>query len=171
MASIGSLGTIRDELELEFDYFGVIIRVNPDMTDLMLFEFMETATGIDEADNTQGIRAIGGYLHDLIHPDDWQTFWAAAKGNRQQLMDLMHTAKAISEAVSGFPTGQPSGSSGGPPTTSRKSGAGTSSERRAARRTGQIVEDSRTALTTLEGRPDLKVIVADAHQARASRAG
>lgn len=171
MASIGSLGTIRDAVDLEFDYFGLVIRVNPDTTDLNMFEFLETASNIEEADNTQGIRAIGGYLHDLIHPDDWQTFWAAAKGNRQQLMDLMQTARAIAEAVSGFPTGQRSDSSGGPPTTSRKSGGGTSSQRRAGRRTQQITEDSQAALSMMDGRPDLKVVVADAHQAQVSRAG
>lgn len=168
MASIGSLGTIRDAVELEFDYFGLVIRVNPDTTDLNMFEFLETAADINETDNTQGIRAIGGYLHDLIHPDDWHTFWTAAKANRQQLMDLMHTARAIAEAVSGFPTGQRSDSSGGPRSTSRKSGAGTSSQRRAGR---QITADTQAALSMVEGRPDLKVVVADAYQARVSRAG
>lgn len=171
MASIGSLGTIRDAVELDFDYFGLVIRVNPDTTDLNLWEFLEGATGVDAEDNTKSIRAVGAYLHDLIHPDDWQTFWAAAKANRQQLQDLMQTARDISAAVAGFPTGRRSDSSDGPPTTSPRSGAGTSSERRAARRTTTITTDAQAALEMVGGRPDLKVVVADAYQARVNRAG
>lgn len=171
MASIGSLGTVRDAVELDFDYFGLVIRVNPDTTDLNMWEFLESASEIDESNATKSIRAIGTYLRDLIHPDDWHTFWQASKANRQQLPDLMQTARAITEAVAGFPTGRRSDSSGGQPSTSRKSGAGPSSQRRAGNRARQIETDTRAALSMVEGRPDLKVVVADAHQARASRAG
>lgn len=171
MASIGTLGTLRDAVDLDFEYFGLVIRVNPDTTDLNMWEFLESAAEIDESNAAQSIRAIGTYLRDLIHPDDWDTFWRASKANRQQLPDLMQTARAITEAVAGFPTGQRSGSSDGQPSTSRKSGGGTSSQRRASSRTRQIEADSRAALSMVVDRPDLKVVVADAHQARASRAG
>ncbi len=169
MARIGSLGAVRDAVDLDFEYFGLIIRVNPDLTDLNQIDFLEAAADIDETNVVKGMKAIGTYLHDLIHPDDWDTFWLASKANRQQLEDLMNTAHAILEAVSGFPTGQPSDSSDGRPTTSQKSGAGTSSQRRVARRRKAIESDSRAALSLVQGRPDLKVVVADAHLARAER--
>jgi len=171
MASIGSLGTIRDALDLDFEYFGVVVRVNPDLTDLNQIEFLENASSIDESNATRGMLAIGTYLRDLVHPDDWDVFWRASKANRQQLDDLMQTAHAIVEAVSGFPTGRLSGSSAGQSTTKPRSGAGTSSARRAGRRQAAIEADTRAALSMVEGRPDLKVVVADAHQARQSRAG
>ncbi len=155
---LGDLGTVREPLELTFGYFGLVVRVHPDVGDLDLVEFMMNASGVDEADQVQGMLALGRYLKNLVHPDDWHTFWAAAKGNRQSLKDLMFTAHTILEAVTeettGFPTGQPSASSGGRQSTAAKSPGGSSSR-----------DTTRQALQLLKGRPDLQVAVLRAQEA------
>ena len=160
--SIGSLGTQKDPVDLNFEYFGLVVRVHPDVSDLELVEFMMAAADIDETDEVKGMVALSRYLHGLVHPEDWDGFWRAAKGNRQTLTDLMGTAQAIISAVSGFPTGQPSDSAPGRPSTRRKSKAASSSQPRRPRQDS----DTGRALQLLEGRPDLKVIVADAYEAR-----
>jgi hypothetical protein len=162
--SIGDLGTARDPVDLTFGYFGLVIRVHPEASDLELVDFMLAAGSIDEGDEVKGSQALGRYLKGLVHPDDWDTFWAAAKGNRQTLTDLMQTAHAVIEAVSGFPTTQPSGSSTGRRSTGRRSRGGSSSVERGQRET-------RRAMQLLQGRPDLQLVVAEAAEARAARAG
>jgi hypothetical protein len=63
-------------------------------------------------------------LQQLIHPEDWPTYWKLARENGQQIRDLMSDLKYITakvvEAETGFPTRPPSGSAGGRETTPPK---------------------------------------------------
>lgn len=155
---IGDLGIERPALDLEFGYFGLVLRVNPDATDLDLVEFLMTADSIDQLDEVKGTIAIGRYLRALVHPEDWDVFWSTAKGNRQNLTDLMLTTHAIIAAVAAFPTGQPSDSSTGPSSTGRRLKGGYSSA-------GPARRDTTRALTLLKGRPDLQSAVLRAAEA------
>lgn len=157
MASLGSLGTPRDPVDLDFVYFGQTIRVNPDATDLDVADMMAQFGHVDDETQTQDV--MGG-LRDMllqpIHPDDRDEFWRLAKANRQRMNDIMTVGKTITEAVSGFPTGQPSDSSTGPMSTVENfEGV---SFNRADRRTLRRRKVSRPtidrALSALDGRPD-----------------
>lgn len=182
MASIGSLGTKRDPVELDFDYFGEVIRVHPDATDLDVADLMASfgEMDIDDEDSAKEVMSgLGQFMVGQIHPEDRELFWATAKANRQQLKDIIDVARAITEAVaeaaSGFPTGQPSDSPSTTPSTSKKSKGGTSSQARKERRRAASAETSRQrrvtedAMGLLEGRPDLKLALA--RQEAASQAG
>ncbi len=158
--SLGSLGAAHQPVEdLTFGYFGLVIRVHPNASDLELIEFLIAAGEVDEHDQIKGMLALGRYLKGLVHPDDWDAFWAASKGNRQTLTDLMQTAQSIVEAVSGFPTGQSSASPGGRGGTRTRSQAGSSSRRG---------RDQRRTLELLAGRPDMQQLVVLADETRAA---
>lgn len=172
MASIGSLGTKRDAVELEFDYFGETIRVHPDATDLGVADLMSAFGEMDIEDEDSAKEVMGGvagFLRDNIHPDDRTRFWETAKANRQQLKDIIDVARVITEAVaeqaSGFPTGQPSDSRSPTASESKKSKGGTSSQARKARReasaaTSRARAVQQQAMGELDGRPDLKLALA-----------
>jgi hypothetical protein len=182
--SIGSLGTKRGPVDLEFDYFGSTIRVHPQASDTVELEFLDVGRDIDlellqdksleELDDDQkwavlaemGRAIRGGYLlvkdslQQLIHPEDWPTYWKLARENGQQIRDLMSDLKYITakvvEAETGFPTRLPSDSAGGREITPPKSGAGSSS-------------DADKALALLRGRPDLQEFVVGREENEAAR--
>jgi hypothetical protein len=172
--NIGRLGRQREPVDLEFDYFGSTIRVHPQASDTVELEFLDVGRdmdlslledkSLDDLDSDQkwavmaevGKAIRGGYLlvkdslQQMIHPEDWPTYWKLARENGQQIRDLMADLKYIShvvvEAETGFPTPPPSGSAGGRETTPQKSAAGSSS-------------DADRALVLLRGRPDLQEFV------------
>lgn len=150
--SLGSFGTPREAIDLDFVWCGeATIRVNPDATDMDFLDFMATARGVqvelaDGEENdpdkvAQALQQASGaldlmyrFIRRQIHPDDWDEFLRIARANRQQVADLMVLARSLTEAISRFPTGRPSGSSDGGTTTSTSSSVGSSSraERRKA---------------------------------------
>lgn len=164
--SIGSLGTPHDAIDASFDYFGVVVRVNPDAGDLELMEFLMDAAEVDEVDQRKSMAAIARYLHGLIHPDDWDTFWQAAKGNRQNMADLMALGQQIVESVAGFPTGQSSPSSDGRGSTKPKSKAASSSRGGSRSRPVSRAHDVEKAIALVPDRPDLKEVFVMAEEAR-----
>lgn len=119
MTSLGSFGTPRDALDINFDYFGTMVRVNPDLSGVSLIDFMREATGLDQGD--PDIKAVVGaadsMLHYIVHPDDFDAFWAVAKSQRQTLEDLTDLMQQLIEAVTEVPTERPSTSSDGPLST------------------------------------------------------
>lgn len=173
---IGSFGVARQPVDLSFGYFGETIRVHPDASDLAFFELMGLAQQVDLGDvdpedpstwdpqTTKAMAKAGVQAADIvrqqIHPQDWDRFWAAAKANRQQVMDLMALSdwigRAVTEASAGLPTGPSSGSSAGRRNTRTRSAAGSSSPGRGQKR----------ALELLQGRPDLQQLVVLAGEAR-----
>lgn len=149
MASLGKFGTVRDEVCDTFEYFDNEIRVNPNLSELDVLDFMENAVSIDLED-PEAILVVKGFLRALIHPEDFTAFWQAAREHRQRVEDVQMVAKAIIEAVTGRPTTQPSGSSRGLPTTGPKSRG----------------VKSNKVLARLDGRPDLQLAVVKAQEAR-----
>jgi hypothetical protein len=191
MPSLGSFGTERPPLDLDFGWFGATIRVNPRASDLSLTEFMASAEGIvlpdlDDMDEdnptpeqlremTVAINAMASVtrmlqrmLREQIHSDDWDEFWRLAKENGQQNADLMALSKALAAAIAehaaGFPTGQPSGSAPTRSSTSRKSPAGSSSPALAQTARRHKVQDD--AMKLLAGRPDLRLALWHQRQAQ-----
>lgn len=165
MASLGNFGVAREPLDLDFQWFGATIRVNPDASDLDFMEFMHSAENVELPDDIQDLTpaqqmailntmnsvttAMNNFVRDQIHPDDWPEFWRLAKANRQRNSDLMQLSRDITAAVSRFPTGQQSASTTTPSSTRPRSGAGSSS-------VGRQQEVMRLALEHLPQRPDLR---------------
>lgn len=185
----GDFGTVREPVDADFPYFGQTIRVHPNASDLAFADVMRRARGIDFGDfdvndpaswtpeqmklmleaNDAAMDAIAGQ----IHPDDLELFMRTARANGQQTADLMRLSNKITEAVAGFPTTRSSGSATGRPTTKLKSARTSSSLAQRAprrRRTGSTPpspSDARTALTLLQGRPDLQEFVVQGQEAAA----
>lgn len=189
--SIGDLGVRREPVDLEFRYFGAVIRVHPAASDTVELEFLDAGRHIDldvlqdqdltDLDDDQKIATIAamgkavragyllvkGSLQQVVHPDDWDTYWRLAKANGQRIVDLLADLKRITAAVveadTGFPTTPPSGSDGGRESTPPKSAGGSSSA--AAR----PASDADKALAMLRLRPDLQefvVLQQESEQAR-----
>jgi len=176
---LGSFGVRREQIDADFDYFGVTIRVHPNLSDLDHAELMIIAAGIDVGDmdlddpkswtpeqragaqkaNDAAVNALRG----AVHPEDWDLFFKTAKANRQALTDLMALSSQISELATGFPTGQPSDSSDGRPSTTPKSKGGSSSRR--------AVKSARHTLELLDGRPDLQIAAVYAYEAKVAETG
>lgn len=176
---LGELGTVRAAVDIDFPYFGEVIRVHPDASDLAAAELMLKAQDIDltgdvdindpESWDPETTRVMVeaenlamSMIRQMIHPDDWDRFWKTARANRQNTVDLMTVTKTLAAEVARFPTGQLSDSSAGHQHTRPKSKGGSSS-----RPAGH--GSTTRALRMLEGRPDLKAAVYQADQAR--RAG
>lgn len=181
MTSLGSLGKQRAAVDLDFDWFGETIRVHSMASDLIEIEFLEKAQNInmDGVDLNAGLtpeamtvmntaahaatNAMIGSIKRIIHPDDWDRFWAAAIANGQHLQDLMEVQKTITEAIveaqAGFPTGPPSASPGGQP----KQATGPSST--AGSLSPGPLTDADKALAMWRGRPDLQEFVVDKEDA------
>lgn len=142
MASLGNFGVERPPVEETFGYFGVTLRTNPDLSDVMVVDlFGELSKSPDD------VRRLAS---TLVHPDDVEEFWELVRNHRQSLEDLATLAMALIEALTERPTQRPSGSSDGPSSTDARSEDGS----------------SLPALHVLNGRPDLQVAVVQASDAR-----
>jgi hypothetical protein len=142
---LGDLGAAKGALEPDtFTWFGVDVRTNPDITDLVLADFLEVAAAVDVDDPSSAAAAMAvvkGFLRSLVHPDDFAAFWATALRERQSLTDVLSVGRAIIEAVTSRPTVRPSVSTDGPSTTPTSSPSNMAS----------IAESAHP------GRPDLQV--------------
>lgn len=164
--SLGSLGTPHEPVDLTFDYFGVVIRVNENASDLDLVGFMLEAADVETVDENKAMQAVARYLKGLIAEDEWDTFWRTAKANRQTMPDLLLLGERIVEAVSGVPTELPSDSVGGQQTTPSTSKA-RSSSRAARSNKNPATTAARAALAVVpDSRPDLKEFIVMAQEVR-----
>jgi hypothetical protein len=151
---LGRLGKARAARTDTFDYFDLEgVRVHPDLTDLLLFDFMLKADAIDESDEKAAMAATRGLFESLVHPEDFAAFWAASLTNRQTVTDLMATVSTLIEGLTDRPTVRRSDSSRGRRKTERKSRGGSSS--RVIRR------------LEIAGRPDLALVALQAEEQRA----
>lgn len=164
--SLGSLGTPHEPVDLTFEFFGVVVRVSPDASDLDLVGFMLEAAEVEAVDEQKAMQATSRYLKGLIAADDWETFWRTAKANRQSLPDLLLLGERIIEALSGVPTEPPSDSAGGRPTTTPKSKAGSSSRRAASKADADVAATRRALELVPPGRADLKEFIIQAAEVR-----
>lgn len=151
MPDLGELGQPSEASEdVTFGFFGHQMRVNPTFGELELVDFMDAAGAVD-VNNSASFRLLKDLLRSTVHPDDFDAFWKAAKQHRQGVEDLMKIAYQVIEAVTARPTGQPTDSSDGQPSTAANS-TGDSSTRVIRRLEAQ-------------GRPDLAVVAMQAAEA------
>jgi len=151
---LGEIGVARAPVDMSFSWFGEEIRVGPNAGDLDLIDFLEQAAAIDTGDSVKAMIATRNFLRGQIHEDDWDRFMTVAKANNQQFDDLLQVAKDIVSACARFPTGRLSDSSDGQPTTGPK-----------LRDDSSSVE---VAMAMAKGRPDIKMVIWQAQQARAA---
>lgn len=141
--------------EETFDFFELEeLRLLP-FGEADLMDFFEVANGVDE-NSTAALPLIKTTLRAAIHPDDFERFWTVAKRERQGVAELLEIMYAVVEMTTGRPTSQPSGSTDGLPATATNSTDDLSS---------QVI----TRLVT-GGRPDLALMVDDAHRAQTASA-
>jgi len=148
--NLGTFGEPAPEAEgIEFTYFGHTIRANPTLGELDYVDFMHTAGGMATTD----VRAAGmvkDFARMCVHPEDFETFWALARANRQGVDDIFPICQRIVEAVGERPTGRSSDSSAGPSSTQQSS---------------EDVDFSE-AMDSYKGRPDLQLAVIRGREAR-----
>lgn len=109
-------GNVREPVTASFRYFGEEYRVNPDLSELDVIDFLEGADLIEEND-PQSIVMMKSFVRRNLHPDDFEDFWETVRERRQTIQEVMSLMWKLIEGVSGNPTGQPSGSSAGRPVT------------------------------------------------------
>lgn len=164
--SLGSLGTPHEPVELTFDYFGVVIRVNENASDLDLVGFMLDAADVETVDENKAMQAVARYLKGLIAEDEWDTFWRTAKANRQTMPDLLLLGERIVEAVSTVPTELPSDSVAGQQTTPSKSKAASSSRQARSNKDPHAAAARRALELVPPERADLKEFIVMAQETR-----
>lgn len=158
MTSLGQFGTTRPPAEgFTFDYFDSTLRVHPDLSDLDLLDFVQMAGVLesDEVDGMAALHAVMSMLRRLVHPEDFDGFWALAKANRQTIEDLTELAQAVMVGVTERPTEQPSDSSDGQSSIAPSS---------------TVVSSSPVTRLESAGRPDLALVVHQAQEFQDSQA-
>lgn len=156
--SLGSLGNRNADVDLDFEWFGATIRVHPKASDLSVADLMLNFGDVD-VDSLEGqqvaMQAMSEFMVGQIHAEDRQLFWSLAKENNQMIRDIMEVAKAISEGVADFRSGQRSDSSATPLPTNGNSGPASSSVDDSARREAVVA----AALAELPNRPDMRLFL------------
>lgn len=155
---IGNFGTERPPLDMTFGWFGNTIRVEPNLTDTVLIDFMSKATAIEDEAGPEAMRAVEDFLAAMIHHEDFSTFMHIGRAQRQTIEDLMKVCYSILEVATARPTRAPAGSSDG-----RSKTATVSMVNSSALAVKQDLERS--------GRHDLALAVLQAQEVRESRAG
>lgn len=133
------------------EFFGEQIRVVDDVSDFAIMEFAEVAEGVDQH-ALAGMAAMYRLLQEIVHPDDWAKFRAAARKNKASSGDVLPLIVQAVEAASARPTERPSDSLDGPPSIATSLTDGSAGE----------------ALEMLAGRPDLQLMVVQAQEARSA---
>lgn len=109
---VGATSHADDEV-LTFDYFGEELKVSPDLTDADLLDFLELQAEL-KADDPKAGPVVKSFLRTVVHPDDFDRFWALGKQHRQSVDERAEAAfKLIEAAVKGTPTERSSDSSAG----------------------------------------------------------
>ena len=116
--SFGDAGEVSEIDYVSVTYFGTPLRVlgSSDDLEIALQEFMEVAVALDEEDPSSVV-AVRTLIRAILHPDDFDSYWATVKRHRQGIQKQMAFAKAVMESVTGNPIDALSDSSGGQPTT------------------------------------------------------
>jgi hypothetical protein len=127
MASLGQLGKARapQPVEVEpvtFDWFdlneaaGNAVRLADEFNQVELIDLMDVARTLD-ANDPSAVAIIKDGFHMVVHPDDFDAFWAEARRNRQTIEDLTGVLTALFEAATDRPTQRQPDSSAGLPAT------------------------------------------------------
>lgn len=117
MGSLGSFGHAAAPAdEQTFDYFDVTLRVDPDVTDADMLDWLEDVGQLDENDPKAQV-AVKDMMRRVVAGDDFDLFWRTAKAHKQSIEQRMEVIAQVVAALSGHPTSRPSDSSGGPART------------------------------------------------------
>lgn len=171
MSTLGSFGRAYDRIELDFQFFGATIRVNPSVSKAAMVEFLAEAGGVNQNDEVAGARVIMQFMREIVHPEDFDTFWGLAKRERQDPeADLMPIGHAVMEAVAGFPTGEPSGSAPTPTVTAARSVVDLPLPDMPVPNFGAETAAGK-ALAALRKRPDLQEMVVQAQEQKVASNG
>lgn len=164
MGSLGDFGTIKPKVEDTFGWFGQEIRVNPRLTDLMLMDFAEYATTLDE-DSPEVMQFMKRQMKLVVHTDDFEAFWQGALDNGQDSTDMMAVMKAVVETKAQRPTLLPAGSSAGQARTVVTSPDVSSLPATAV---SPLTAMDRRQIELMPGRPDLALVVMESARQRAA---
>lgn len=108
-------GEVVEQATGGFEYFGEWIRVNPDLTEVDIIDFLDQADHV-KPDDPKSMIMIKDAVRAHVHPEDFDRFWALRKANRQGVQHLMGTIWQIVGGITGGKAATPpSGSSGGRP--------------------------------------------------------
>lgn len=138
-----------------FEFLGESFDVAERVSTLALMRFAKVASAGVDVDDMAGLAAMYDLLQQAVAPSDWSRFEAHADAQRVQSDDLLAVIQEVLPIIAGRPTGQPSASSAGRQSRSEPS-ADDSSSQVIARLEGK-------------GRPDLALMVDEAHRAQGSR--
>lgn len=127
LLNIGTFGQIPEPPEGDawpevpkFPWFGAEIRVNPNLSDTAIADFLESI-GDMEDDDPKAIIVVKNFVRAVIHGDDFNDFWTLGKRNGYSMNDFSGAAGEIITAVTGDPTNGSADSSAGPSGTDTKS--------------------------------------------------
>jgi len=140
-----------DEEEVTFVWYGADIRVHPELSDTQYVDWMEEYGSLDVKD-VKAASAVKEFVRVVVHPDDFDEFWALGKKHRVGQERFAATAHKLIEAVAERPTEQSSDSSDGLSETGESSTAA-SFER--------VIREHEE-----QGRPDLALVYVEAREAR-----
>lgn len=141
-----------------FEFFGETFHLRPgNEYQPEMMEFANVANGGGDSNMLSGATAVFTFLKAIVHPGDWDAFWASAKKNHATVDDhfMPIVVAAFTQEVE-RPTGRSSDSSDGPKNTRQKS-AGESSSAKVIRREEK------------KGRPDRALMLVMADEARSAR--
>lgn len=108
-----------------FRYFGETYTVNPNVSEVDIIDFMDDASQVSATD-PNAITIVKTFGRRIIDPEEFESFWKAARDHRQDANAIMTTLWRVLEGVTDRPTSPPSGSSDGRPGTSPSSPPGVS---------------------------------------------
>jgi len=118
---LGDLGSGEHEKVIaSFGYYGATIRVNPNLSEVSVMDFLEQADTIGASDPRTMV-VVKKWIRANIHPDDFDKFWKLVNDHGVGTDDLMRLMWKILEGVTARPTGRPSDSSDGPTVTTSAS--------------------------------------------------
>ncbi len=118
-------GETQDIVTATFRYFGEVIRVNPDVSEVDLIDFMDDASRVSVNDPAS-ITIVKTFARSMVHREDFDQFWMTVRKNRQDSDAVMGVLWKVLDGVTARPTTPPSDSSDGRPATSPPSPLGVS---------------------------------------------
>lgn len=171
-------GEIVEPIKASFTYFGKRFRVNPDLTETMVIDLLESGEDIEDPEDPRQLIAVKAFVRDHLHRDDFDEFWETAVDNRQGVKQVVKLCWTLLERITDRPTTPPSDSSDGRrdmPTSSRDGVSGPVIESTAVEdgppSSGNVREVADHFIRKFEeqGRPDKALQIALALEAREAR--
>jgi hypothetical protein len=129
----------------DVEFFGDKYELNDDVSQFALLEFARAASEGQDGDTMEGLASLLRLVEECVAEKDRKRFLGSCRKNRASADDLTTVLQAAFEVKAERPTGRPAVSSDGPSSIEPKSDA-----------------NSAVKASTLIGRPDLQLMVAQA---------